>query len=157
VTVAERGSPSMAESSPTRAPGERTASTASPPPAVVVEILTRPESSTSTQLDRSCSWNTTSPRRQARTRPRLRRSVASSSVSSPQNQNSPTRRRAGSARAIRAPGHHVRPYRLLPALDPQVAQRAYRQPVADRGPGGLPDHHLSRLGEPLQPGGYVHR
>ena len=57
VTVTERGAPSIAESSPSRSPGPRTATIASWPPASSATAFTRPLSSTITGPASSPSWN----------------------------------------------------------------------------------------------------
>ena len=70
--MAERGEPSMADISPSSAPGPRTASTTSVPLLVCEETLTRPSVSTSTQSEGSPSDITVAPRSHRRGRPAAR-------------------------------------------------------------------------------------
>ena len=61
VTVADRGPPSIADSSPMRSPGPRTATIASRRAPPTVPTLTRPLSSTITGPASSPSWNSVTP------------------------------------------------------------------------------------------------
>src|ERR671912_2454829 len=138
-TVADRGSRLTADSSPTSAPGPRTARTISAPPAVWLEALTRPTSSSSTQSDLSASRMSTSPRFHRRRRARLMNSVRSSAVSIAQNSL--------------MTAHRVGPHLPHPPLDLEVAQGRRDQLDAGRlrrHQRRLADHQLARLGERLQ-------
>ena len=96
-TEAERGAPSSADISPSRAPGPRMASSTSPPCAVSENTLARPVSTSTTVVDRSPSLNRVAPAGQRRRRPIRNRSSRSPSVSRPTNSPGSVRvRRPGS-------------------------------------------------------------
>src|SRR3954447_15283990 len=93
-TVPDRGSPSIADSSPSSSPAPGNARIASRP-SLSIAAFTWPSRSTSTAPASSPWWNRTSPRRYRRTDPSCSSSARSSAASSLRNSSATTRLRYG--------------------------------------------------------------